>query len=95
MFKKTDYLFLVVAGLIILFFLKAPPESTLRTPYTEEHNEFSEMLKKEGKKAVEKYCHECHSDENMPLSKDHPPKYRCLFCHKLTMPSEETLPEKP
>jgi hypothetical protein len=95
MLKKIDYLFIAVAGLVVLFFLAAPPESTLRIPNDEEHKEFSDMLKKEGKKAVEKFCKECHSDEMMPLSKDHPPKYRCLFCHKLTSPSEGMQPEKP
>jgi hypothetical protein len=35
------------------------------------------------KKEAEKFCEECHSPEGVsPLPKDHPPKYRCLFCHK-------------
>jgi hypothetical protein len=36
------------------------------------------------KKAAEKFCEECHNPEGEagPLPKDHPPKYRCLFCHK-------------
>jgi hypothetical protein len=25
----------------------------------------------------------------MPLSENHPPKYRCLFCHKLLGPESE------
>ena len=95
MLKKTDYFFIIVAGLIILFFMKAPPETTIFTPYDEEHKEFITILKKEGKKATEKYCTECHGDEAIPLSKDHPPKYRCLFCHKLAPSPEETQAKKP
>jgi hypothetical protein len=35
------------------------------------------------KKEAEKFCEECHSPEGVaPLPEDHPPKYRCLFCHK-------------
>ena len=95
MLKKIDFLFIAAAGVVVLFFLAAPPESILRTPYNEEHKEFNAILAREGKKAVEKFCDECHSDEAIPLSKDHPPKYRCLFCHKLTSPSERTQPGKP
>jgi hypothetical protein len=36
-----------------------------------------------GKKEAEKFCAECHApDKVAPLPEDHPPKYRCLFCHK-------------
>ena len=36
-----------------------------------------------GGKEAEKFCGECHSDDGIsPLSEQHPPKYRCLFCHK-------------
>ena len=94
MLRKIDYLFIIVAGAIVLFFLAAPPESTIRTPYDDEHQGFNTILKKEGKKAVEKFCDECHSEEAIPLSKDHPPKYRCLFFHKLTPPPEKAQPEK-
>jgi hypothetical protein len=35
------------------------------------------------KKAAEKFCEECHNPEGVaPLPENHPPKYRCLFCHK-------------
>jgi hypothetical protein len=37
------------------------------------------------KKEAEKQCDQCHSSEGVaPLPDDHPPKYRCLFCHKRT-----------
>ena len=36
-----------------------------------------------GKKEAEKFCGECHNpDGAAPLPDGHPPKYRCLFCHK-------------
>jgi mono/diheme cytochrome c family protein len=36
-----------------------------------------------GKKEAEKFCIECHAPEGVfPLPEGHPPKYRCLFCHK-------------
>jgi len=86
MIKKADLLFILGGVIIILIFLAAPPETTVYLPYDDEHKEFSAILRKEGKKATEKFCDECHNPEDMPLSENHPPKYRCLFCHKLTPP---------
>jgi hypothetical protein len=44
------------------------------------------MVKAEGKKAAEKFCEECHNEDNVPFPEGHPAKYRCLFCHKLASP---------
>jgi hypothetical protein len=81
--RKTllyNLLFLAVGGGVVLFLLNAPPESTKRLPHDENHLRFHQMEKK----AAEKFCEECHSPDGQagPLPKDHPPKYRCLFCHK-------------
>jgi len=80
--KKTllyNLIFLGVGAAIVLFLWSAPEETTTRLPNDENHGRFMKM----DKKAAEKFCDECHSpDGEKPLPKDHPPKYRCLFCHK-------------
>lgn len=74
-----NLLFLAVGGLILLFLWSAPPESTKRLPHDANHERFQQM----DKKAAEKFCEDCHNPNGeAPLPKDHPPKYRCLFCHK-------------
>jgi hypothetical protein len=36
-----------------------------------------------GKKEAEQFCESCHAPgKEAPLPDNHPPKYRCLFCHK-------------
>jgi len=72
-------LFLIFCVGLFLFLWSAPPETTARLPNNENHERFMAM----GKKQAEKFCTECHSEEGVyPLPEDHPPKYRCLFCHK-------------
>ncbi|MEN8256890.1 MAG: hypothetical protein ABFS09_03405 [Thermodesulfobacteriota bacterium] len=74
-----NILFIVVGGGLLLFLLRAPEESTARIPYDDDHSRFYSM----GKKEAEKFCESCHFPEgDMPLPENHPPKYRCLFCHK-------------
>jgi hypothetical protein len=74
-----NLLFIVVCAGLFMFLWNAPEETTTRLPNNENHARFMKM----DKKAAEKFCEECHSpDGEVPLSKDHPPKYRCLFCHK-------------
>ena len=74
-----NIIFLIVGGGLLLFLLRAPEESTARIPYDEDHSRFYGM----GKKKAEKFCESCHFPEgDVPLPADHPPKYRCLFCHK-------------
>jgi len=80
--KKTllfNLLFLGGCLAILIFLLKAPPETTVKLPINENHQQFQAMEKKE----AEKHCETCHFPEGaMPLPDNHPPKYRCLFCHK-------------
>ncbi len=83
--KATVYnvLFLAAAAGILIFLSMAPPETTARIPYDENHKIFFRMHKKE----AEKKCSGCHGKKaGMPLPKNHPPKYRCLFCHKMSKP---------
>jgi len=74
-----NLLFVVICGGLFFFLWNAPEETTKHMPNDEAHAKFMKMDKKE----AEKFCDECHSSEGeYPLPKDHPPKYRCLFCHK-------------
>jgi hypothetical protein len=85
--RKIDMIVLAVVLVILLILWAAPPEDIIYTPYDENHKKFNAILRAEGKKATEKFCNECHNPEDMPLSEEHPPKYRCLFCHKLSKPT--------
>lgn len=44
---------------------------------------FKKAFFKPAKKDAEKLCEPCHQQNNIKLPPNHPPKYRCLFCHKL------------
>ncbi len=80
--KKRDILLLVGALAIVVFLWMAPEESTSPVPKDEIHLRFYDLVKTEGKKAAEKFCNDCHNEEQNPLPEDHPSKFRCLFCHK-------------
>lgn len=84
--KKRDLLLIVIAVAILAFLWQAPPESTKRVPFDETHGRFHEIVKNDGKKAAEKFCEECHKEGGVPFPPGHPPKSRCLFCHKLASP---------
>ena len=74
-----NLLFVVVCIGLFLFLWNAPEETTKYLPNDEDHAEFMKM----DKKGAEKFCNECHSPDGVsPLPEEHPPKYRCLFCHK-------------
>jgi hypothetical protein len=76
----ANMMFILLCISILMFLLNAPKESTVKLPHTEQHARFYEM---KSKKEAEKFCGECHSQNGQaPLSKNHPPKFRCLFCHK-------------
>lgn len=80
--KKRDLLFAAAAVIIVLVLLAAPSETTVKTPSDDTHADARAAFERQGKKAAEAVCRTCHNDKDLPLSKDHPPKYRCLFCHK-------------
>ena len=78
--KLLNIAFIITGAAILIFLLRAPEETTARLPHDQNHERFYSI---ENKKDAEKFCTECHSPDNLaPLSQDHPPKYRCLFCHK-------------
>ena len=71
--------FILLCGGILFFLWRAPEESTSRLPHDKNHEHFFAMEKKE----AEKFCGECHGEDKLvPFPEDHPPKYRCLLCHK-------------
>lgn len=80
--KKTlilNILFIASCLGIFLFLWNAPPETTAKLPYDQNHQQFYDMPRKE----AEQHCMACHNPEGVkPLSEAHPPTYRCLFCHK-------------
>ncbi len=72
-------LFIAVCLGIFLILYRAPPETTSFYPKDNDHLPYWNMKKKE----AEKHCAQCHSEHGIaPLSENHPPPYRCLFCHK-------------
>jgi len=74
-----NILFLLFSAALLLFLWNSPPETTVKLPRDIRHIAFYKM----GKKEAERHCETCHSKAGgMPLPKKHPPKYRCLFCHK-------------
>ena len=44
---------------------------------------FKRAFFKPAKKDAEKNCESCHEANGIKLPANHPPKHRCLFCHKL------------
>lgn len=75
-----NILFLIGCAAILIFLLNAPEETTSPLPHDDIHSRFHEI---EGKKEAEKFCLDCHEqDQEAPLPEGHPAKYRCLFCHK-------------
>lgn len=83
--KKRDILLLLGGLAIIGILMMAPEESTTRVPKNETHQLMYDTFHKEGKKSAGKLCEECHNADGVPFPPQHPPKSRCLFCHKLTL----------
>jgi len=78
---RANILFVVLCSAIIIVLLQAPKETTAKLPNDALHKEFRMM---KSKKEAEKFCGNCHSEKGeVPLPPNHPPKYRCLFCHKI------------
>ncbi len=74
-----NVLFLVVCAGVLFVLLRAPAETTTHLPQDADHEVFRQL----GKKEAEQHCEKCHHPEGLaPLPENHPPKYRCLFCHK-------------
>jgi hypothetical protein len=84
--KKRDFLLVGVAVVILAVLWIAPPESTSRVPWDDNHRQYYDIVNKEGKKAAEQFCENCHNKDNVPFPEGHPTKYRCLLCHKMETP---------
>jgi cytochrome c553 len=81
---KTRDILLILGGIAIVVFLwMAPEETTAPVPKDDNHLRFYTIVKEEGKKAAEKFCAECHNEDGVTFPEGHPPKNRCLFCHKV------------
>lgn len=72
--------FVAICGALLFFLYLAPEESTSPLPRDDTHAEFHKIA---SKKEADKHCVSCHGENtDLPLPADHPPPYRCLFCHK-------------
>ncbi|RQW86924.1 MAG: cytochrome C [Geobacter sp.] len=80
-----DWMFIALVGAVLaIVLLISGEEKTKKVPFDELHRPFYEIFKQTGSKSEsEKGCEVCHNDATRPLPKGHPPKNRCLFCHKL------------
>ncbi len=80
-----DGLFIALMGVVLILFVAiSGKEKTSKVPYDSAHLPFYEVMKKTGsKQETEKGCESCHNEKAIPFPKGHPPKYRCLFCHKM------------
>jgi hypothetical protein len=87
---KKDLLFLAMAVIVLsLVFFLSGKETTRKVPRDEAHRAAYGVLEKTGsKREAEKTCEECHNGRQIPLPKGHPPKNRCLLCHKMTSPGK-------
>jgi hypothetical protein len=66
--KKRDFMLIGVAIVILAFLWQAPPESTSRVPLDDNHRQFHDLVKAEGKKAAEKFCEDCHKNVSLLAS---------------------------
>ena len=75
-----NIIFVAVGAAILLTLALAPEETTPFLPHDSDHQKFFGIS---SKKQAEKFCVTCHdSGKVSPLPESHPPKFRCLFCHK-------------
>lgn len=89
----------IAAAILVTFISISGKEKTKVVPRNEMHEPVyleayknapgpdASLLKKSffkpAKKDAEKLCEPCHAEHNINLPPNHPPKHRCLFCHKL------------
>jgi len=87
--SPKDWLFLALVFAVLVFvFLISGEETTKKVPFDETHRPLYEVLRSTGSKVkAEQECERCHNDVRIPFPKDHPPKDRCLFCHKMKRPT--------
>jgi len=81
--RRADIAFIISIPLVVLcLWLLTTEQTTLPIPLDDDHRESLQAFRAGGKKAAERECRSCHGDDGIPLSELHPPKYRCMFCHK-------------
>lgn len=83
---RRDGMFLVIIIVVVgfLFMGKANLKAG-KIPSDSNHKPFYEdMNKGRDFQDIERKCAACHGPQTVPLSRNHPPKERCLLCHKLS-----------
>ncbi len=97
--KRDGFFVALVVAVVVTFFAISGKETTKHVPKNEMHKTvydiaykdapgpeasvFKRAFFKPNKKEAEKSCEPCHQQYNVVLPANHPPKHRCLFCHKL------------
>ena len=98
--KRDFIFVAVIAAILIIILTLSGKEKTTPVSNNETHKKvyevayknapgpeasvFKRVFFKPARKDAEKLCEPCHLQKNIKLPPNHPPKYRCLFCHKLT-----------
>lgn len=97
--KRDWYFIILAIAIVTVFIAISGKEKTKTVPNNATHKPvydeayknapaadasiFKRAFFKPAKKDAEKLCEPCHQQNNIKLPPNHPPKYRCLFCHKL------------
>lgn len=92
----------IILSVLLFFIAISSEEKTKTTPMNATHQQvydvafknapgpdasfFKRTFFKPDKKGAEQLCEPCHQAKNIPFPPNHPPKNRCLFCHKLKQP---------
>lgn len=97
--KRDWFFIALVAAILTTFIVISGKEKTKPVPNNTTHKQVYEVAYKAvpgadasifkkaffrpAKKEAEKLCEPCHNAQGIKLPPNHPPKHRCLFCHKL------------
>ncbi|MDA8429019.1 MAG: cytochrome C [Geobacteraceae bacterium] len=81
---KRDGLFVGLIVVVLAIFIGiSGKEKTKRVPLDDKHRPFYETYAKtHDKQETEKGCETCHNENVIKFPPNHPPKNRCLLCHK-------------
>jgi hypothetical protein len=96
--KKDWLFIALIAGVLAVFLTISGKETTKVVPNNDMHRPvyeiafkdapkadasiFKKAFFKPNKKDAERFCEPCHESSGIKLPPNHPPKNRCLFCHK-------------
>jgi len=97
--KRDWFFIALVVVILTIFIAISGKEKTTPVPNNATHKQVYEIAYKNApaadasilkktffkpaKKEAEKTCEPCHDAQGIKLPPNHPPKHRCLFCHKL------------